>query len=87
LKIISNPKIILSNKILNVVSRNLTPSDILSIIREVVPDLKIEYVEEPIMNQFSYEVANDLSILNSFEYGDSIREDIFDTIKLLRLLK
>src|SRR6185295_5802301 len=40
----------------NVLTRNFTVEDVVSTIRAFVPDLVVNYVDSPIMNQLSYEV-------------------------------
>ena len=48
-----------SGDVLNVVTENATVGRVVDSIRRRVPDLVVELVESPIMNQLSYEVASD----------------------------
>jgi nucleoside-diphosphate-sugar epimerase len=47
-----------SGEVLNVVTENATVRRVVDSIRRKVPDLVVELVESPIMNQLSYEVAS-----------------------------
>ena len=57
---------------------------IISIIEELGrKPARIEYVDSPIMNQFSYEVSKVKFQSTGFNYQGSIREDIANTLKIL----
>ena len=68
----------------NVLTTNSTVKDIVDIISQHVPDVSIQYVDSPIMNQLSYTVANDRFIGLGFEFTGSLEDGIGDTIQLLR---
>ena len=67
----------------NVVTANATVKDIVDQIAEHVPDLAIQYVDSPIMNQLSYEVANRRFTDLGFQFKGSLEEGIAATMKLL----
>ena len=71
-------------RVYNVVTANLTIEDITQSIRQHIPDLAIEMVDSPIMNQLSYEVANDRLASKGFQCQGQIDRGILDTIELLR---
>ena len=68
----------------NVLTTNSTVKDIVDIICRHVPDVSIQYVDSPIMNQLSYTVANDRFIGLGFEFSGSLEDGIRDTIHLLK---
>ena len=72
-------------EIYNVLTSNLTVNSIIEIIREFVPDIQIDYVDSEIMNQLSYEVSCQKILKTGFEITGNIRENIIETIDLLRL--
>lgn len=71
-------------RIYNVATDNLTVAQIVNEIRRHVSDVKIEYVDERIMNQLSYEVARERFLATGFEYAGSIPRAIAETLALLR---
>ena len=83
--LLATPSLIENNQLLNVVSSNSTPRIITEIIKENIEDVQLEFVEEPIMNQFSYEVLNNKSLEVGFSYSNSIELDIKETLDLLRI--
>jgi UDP-glucose 4-epimerase len=83
--LIKNPLLIESGDLLNVVSSNSTPRVITEIIKENIKDVQLEFIEEPIMNQYSYEVLNNRSVEAGFIYSNRIKIDIQETLELLRI--
>ena len=83
--LVANPSLIENADLLNVVSSNSTPRIITEIIKENIKDIQLEFVEEPIMNQFSYEVLNSRSLEAGFKYSNRIKIDIQETLDLLRI--
>src|SRR3990167_8843759 len=71
------------NGIYNVVSGNHTVKEIINIIKQKIPDLKIALVEHRIMNQLSYEVSNQKTLNTEFTYDGNIMREIDDTLKIL----
>ena len=67
----------------NVLTANLTVNSIIEAIKEHIPQVDIEYVDTEIMNQLSYDVANERFENEGFEFTGSIEKEIEETIKLL----
>lgn len=68
----------------NVLTANLTVSQIVGEIRRHAPDLKIEFVDTKIMNQLSYEVLDRKFRAKGFTSGGDIRRGVTDTMTLLK---
>jgi nucleoside-diphosphate-sugar epimerase len=68
----------------NLVTTNATVSDIVGLIRAHVPDLAVQYVDSPIMNQLSYEVRADTFRRLGFEFSGDLRAGIAETVAWLR---
>ncbi|MEY2518167.1 MAG: hypothetical protein QOJ89_5531 [bacterium] len=68
----------------NVLTANATVSDVVRIISTHIPDLSLKYVDTKIMNQLSYDVANQRFIAQGFEFQGSLERGIADTIELLK---
>lgn len=71
-------------RVYNVLTENLTVNDIIQYIGEYISDFEIQYVDTEIMNQLSYEVLNQRIKEQGFEFNGNIRENIAETIALLR---
>jgi nucleoside-diphosphate-sugar epimerase len=71
-------------QIYNIVTINLTVRNIIDAIRKHIPDLSIQFVESPIMNQLSYHVSNRKSLERGFSYRGILDERIQETIEKLR---
>ena len=71
-------------EIYNVLTENATVHQVVDIIRESVPDLRVEFVDNKIMNQLSYEVLCDKFKGKGFNFSGSLRRGIGETISLLR---
>jgi nucleoside-diphosphate-sugar epimerase len=80
--IISND--IFDGRIYNVLTMNATVRQIVETIREFVPGLKVEFVENKIMNQLSYEVSCDRFKETGFAFHGDLRKGIAETIQLLK---
>ncbi len=76
-------KDVFDRKIYNVLTANLTVNDIITVIRQNVRQIDIEYVDMQIMNQLSYEVLNGRFTDKGFGYVGSIPRSIKETIALL----
>ena len=72
------------NRIYNVLTNNSAVGDIVEVIREYVPDLKVELVDSRIMNQLSYTVLSERFRGLGFRFEGSLRDGVRDTIALLR---
>jgi UDP-glucose 4-epimerase len=77
-------KDLFDQRIYNVLSRNSRVSDIINIIREFVPEISVSFVDNPIMNQFSYEVSCKRFTECGFKFSGDLRRGIRETILLLR---
>jgi nucleoside-diphosphate-sugar epimerase len=71
-------------RIYNVLTQNSTVRQVVDIIQEFVPNLEVEFVDNKIMNQLSYEVLCDKFKDNGFNFSGSLRRGIGETISLLR---
>jgi len=71
-------------RIYNVLTLNATVRQIVDTIKEFVPDLKVSFVDSPIMNQLSYEVSTTRFTGMGFKFAGDLRQGIRDTIALLR---
>ncbi len=77
-------KEIYDGEIYNVLTENISLQRIISTIEEIGGrPAQIEYVDSPIMNQFSYEVSKLKFEGTGFEYQGSVNEDISSTLKIL----
>ena len=77
-------KDLFDGEIYNVVSSNNTVRDIVNVIRESIPSLKVKLVDSEIMNQLSYEVSNNKMNVNGYDILDNIEDGILDTLKILK---
>ena len=75
------------NRIYNVVSQNATVRDIVSLIREFVPDVSVELVDSPIMNRLSYAVSTERIRGQGFEFRGDLRLGVERTLALLSGLR
>jgi UDP-glucose 4-epimerase len=75
---------IYDGQIYNVLTENISLQGIISTIEEIGGrSARIEYVDSPIMNQFSYEVSKLKFEKTGFDYQGSLHEDISSTLKIL----
>lgn len=74
-------------RIYNILTLNATGREIVDVIREFVPDLEVTFVDSPIMNQLSYEVASDRFHRQGFALEGDIRRGIGETIGLLEAVR
>jgi nucleoside-diphosphate-sugar epimerase len=74
----------LDNEIYNVLTDNTTVGDIVERIRSLIPDTKINLVDNRIMNQLSYTVANDKVRKLGFEFEGNLDTAIAESVKILR---
>ena len=75
---------IFDGQIYNVLTTNATVRQVVETIKEFVPNLEIEFVDNRIMNQLSYEVLCDRFKSKGFVFSGNLRRGIKDTIELLR---
>lgn len=74
---------IFDGRIYNVLSTNCTVRQIVDAIRVHVPDLGVDFVDSRIMNQLSYEVANQRFRDTGFTFAGKAEQGIADTVALL----
>jgi len=82
-------KHILTNNLLhrhlfNIVTLNASVSEIVNEIRNYIPGLRVELVDERIMNQLSYEVSSARFQKTEFVFSGDLARDVHQTIKLFR---
>jgi len=77
-------KDIFDGRIYNVLTNNSTVRQVVETIREFVPDLDVEFVNNKIMNQLSYEVLDERFKSKGFIPAGSLKRGIGETISLLR---
>lgn len=75
------------NNVYNVLTVNATVNEIVTLIREHVPDIEINYVDSPIMNQLSYTVANARFRARGFNFEGDLAQGIAATLNLLRNIR
>jgi UDP-glucose 4-epimerase len=75
---------IFDGRIYNVLTLNATVRQIVEVIRQFVPELKVEFVDNRIMNQLSYEVSRDRFASKGFVFAGDLCRGIGETIALLR---
>ena len=71
-------------RIYNVLTLNATVRQIVESIQVFVPDLKVSFVDSPIMNQLSYEVSCARFESKGFKFSGDLKQKIGETISLLR---
>lgn len=76
-------KDLFDGRIYNVLTHNVTVRMVVETIREFIPDLEINFVENRIMNQLSYEVSCERFVAEGFIFSGDIRRGIGDTLNLL----
>ena len=68
----------------NVLTSNATVRQVVETIKEFVPNLELEFVENRIMNQLSYEVLCERFKSKGFVFSGDMRKGIKETIDLLK---
>ncbi len=74
-------------EVFNIVTSNFSVHEITNEIKEIIPNLEIELVDNEIMNQLSYNVSSDKIKKLGFKFAGSIKQGISDTLKLLDSIK
>jgi len=75
---------IFDGQIYNVLTSNTTVRQVVDTIKEFVPNLEIEFVDNQIMNQLSYEVLCQRFKSKGFVFSGNMRRGIKETIDLLK---
>lgn len=76
-----------NQRIYNVLTENLTVSGVLEALRELAPDLDVQFVDSVIMNQLSYTVRNDRFRALGFEFRGQLRAALEETVNLLKNIR
>jgi nucleoside-diphosphate-sugar epimerase len=71
-------------RVYNVLTLNATVRDLVEAIAKLLPDLKLSFVDSPIMNQLSYEVSAQRFVERGFTFTGDLQTGIGDTVALLR---
>tara|TARA_B100001250_G_scaffold90877_1_gene75535 strand:+ start:4944 stop:5891 length:948 start_codon:yes stop_codon:yes gene_type:complete len=71
----------------NLVTSNLSVQEIIDIIKKKIKNVKIEIVDNKIMNNFSYDVSAQKIIDQGFKFTGTLEQGISDTIDLFNSLK
>ena len=71
----------------NILTQNLTVKEVVDVIKLFIPDLSIQFVKSPIMNQLSYEVSTEKFLATGFTYTGSIVKGIADTLSQLKNIR
>lgn len=74
-------------EIYNILTANLTVSQVIDAIRTYIPDVTVKFVDSPIMNQLSYDVSSRKSIARGFSYCGNLNQRVKETIAQLKNLK
>lgn len=72
------------SQIYNVLTENLTVNEVVELLRGLVPDLDVIYVDARIMNQLSYTVDNARFRALGFEFRGDVRRSMADIVEMLR---
>ena len=75
---------IFDGQIYNVLTSNATVRQVVDIIKEFIPNLEVEFVDNRIMNQLSYEVMCDRFKSKGFVFSGNMRRGIRETVDLLK---
>jgi nucleoside-diphosphate-sugar epimerase len=71
-------------QVYNVLTINATVREVIEFISEVIPDVRVSFVDHQIMNQLSYVVSCQKFIDLGFEFKGNLRQKIGTTIELLK---
>jgi nucleoside-diphosphate-sugar epimerase len=73
-----------NSEIYNILTLNCTVRQITDEISNLIPSLKIKFVDNKIMNQLSYEVSNQKFINTGFTFQGDLKSSLYDTVNLLK---
>jgi nucleoside-diphosphate-sugar epimerase len=77
-------KDLFDGQIYNVLTYNQSVREVVDVIKEYVPHAQVSFVDNPIMNQLSYEVSCSRLLAQGFNFAGDIHRGISETIKLLK---
>ena len=75
---------IFDGQVYNVLTANATVRNVVETIKEFIPNIEVEFVDNRIMNQLSYEVMCDRFKSKGFTFSGNMRRGIKETIDLLK---
>jgi len=77
----------IENQTYNVLSGNYKCSEIINVIKEYIPEIEVNMVKTPLLNQFSY-LVDDTKLQNTgINLNGSIKRGIKETLELLKCVK
>jgi nucleoside-diphosphate-sugar epimerase len=79
-------KDIFDGEIYNIVTKNFAVKEIVETIQKFVPTLRVSYVDSPIMNQLSYDVASEKITQKGFVPHGDVEKAIGGTIERLKAI-
>src|SRR5688572_21020931 len=74
-------------QIYNVVTSNATVNDIVEILKDQIPDVRVDFVDSKIMNQLSYTVLAERFRRRGFKFQGDLRSGVIETLDLLKALQ
>ena len=72
------------NRVYNVLTANASVRDIVDLIRVEIGDVKVQYVDNQIMNQLSYHVSAERFVRKGFTFEGSLSNGIANTVRLFQ---
>lgn len=76
-----------SGELYNVLTANYTVEQVVETIRRFLPELAIQWVDSPIINQKSYEVSSEKIRGLGFEFHDDLETLVGETLELFKSIK
>jgi len=73
-------------RVYNVLTLNATVRDVVETIRRFVPDLTVNFVDDPIMNQLSYEVRDERFRATGFRPIGNLPDALAEELELISLV-
>jgi UDP-glucose 4-epimerase len=77
-------KDLFDGNIYNILTNNLTVSEVVDTIKQFKPELFIKFVDNKIMNQLSYEVSCNKFIEKGFKFTGNLKSGVGETIEMLK---
>jgi UDP-glucose 4-epimerase len=75
---------VFDGRIYNVLTLNATVRNLVEALAKLLPDLKLSFIDNPIMNQLSYEVSAQRFVDSGFIFTGDLQRGIGATVALLR---
>ena len=76
-------KDLFNGTVYNVVTKNATVRQVVDAIKVYIPQVQLQFVDSPIMNQLSYEVLNSRFLFEGFTVQGDFEAGIYNTVSLL----